>query len=526
VVMEVLKKERLLFIVLVLLGVALGVRWIAIMQNYVIANDATLYIKSAKLYSMGFYAEGFNTFPRSTFPLLIALSQKLFGDWVRAGQWVSALLGALTVIPLYLLARRLFDDKVAFLTAIFYSICPSLVKNSAEVVRDTPLVFFYITALWLGYKGIREGRVGMMGLAGVFILLSASLKDYGLVLFPSLLLFLIWCVFHHVATWRRALMLSTFFIGGAILVVIFLGILLNQRGFDIHAPIIARTEVVLLGIKGQKERSLEIEKKIESGEISRQGKRLLGLGLKHRFVLYSFHIFYRTVHAFNILLFFLFIFGLMKRRRIPYRSDEFLLFTIYATYIPLVLLHINVYNFFHPRNTFPLVVPSLIWSGVGFVELKERVILLIKGRNFPLREWALRWAAPLFLLIICIPLLSLAWAPHRKNKLELREIGLWLKDDGYAHSIIMGQREFARLAFYANGFFVPLPKGDYLDIVRFAREKGASLLVISKKTIDDVSPHFLDRVSPWDLQPVNIPGIKSPQYAAVVFRVKGLKEKK
>ena len=124
-VMEFLNKERLLFIALAFFGAALGVRWIAIMQNYVIANDATLYIKSAKLYSIGFYAEGFNTFPRSTFPLLIALSQKLFGDWVRAGQWVSALLGTLTIIPLYLLARRLFDDKVAFLTAIFYSICPS-----------------------------------------------------------------------------------------------------------------------------------------------------------------------------------------------------------------------------------------------------------------------------------------------------------------------------------------------------------------------------------------------------------------
>ncbi len=522
--MEVLNKERLLFIALAFFGAALGVRWIAIMQNYVIANDATLYIKSAKLYSMGFYAEGFNA--RSTFPLLIALSQKLFGDWVSAGQWVSAFLGALTVVPLYLLARCLFDDKVAFLTAIFYSICPSLVKNSTEVLRDMPSVFFYITALWLGYKGIREGRVGMMGLAGVFILLSASIKDYGLVLFASLLLLLIWFVFHHIATWKQALMLSTLFIGSAILIVIFFGIFLNQRGFSMHAPIIARTKVVLAGIKDQKERSLEIEKKIESSEIGPQDKRLLGLAVNQRFALYSYYIVYKTVHAFNFILFILFIFGVIKRKFIPYRKDEFVLFSLYATYIPLFLLHLNVYNFLQTKNTFPLVVPSLIWSGVGFVELKNRVTRLMNGRDFPLREWMLRWGTPLFLLVICIPLLSTAWAPHRKDKLELREIGLWLKDNGYVHSIVVGQHEFARLAFYADGDFMLLPKGSYQDIVRFAREKGASLLVISRKNIDHISPHFLDMASPSDLRPINIPGIKTPEYATMVFRVEGLRENK
>ena len=174
-----MKKGKLLLILLVLFSVALGIRWVAMIQNHVIASDAVLYVNSAKLYSQGDYAGGFKIFPRSSFPLFIVIAQRIFGDWIKAGQWVSAFFGALAVIPLYLLARRIFNEKIALVSALFYMICPSLVRNAAEILRDTPLIFFSMTALWLGYKGIKESRPGIMGLAGLFVLLSASLKDYG-----------------------------------------------------------------------------------------------------------------------------------------------------------------------------------------------------------------------------------------------------------------------------------------------------------------------------------------------------------
>lgn len=524
--MEFLNKERLLFIALAFFAAALGVRWIAIMQNYVVANDATLYIKSAKLYSMGAYAEGFNAFPRSTFPLFIAFVQRFVGNWVMAGQWVSAFFGALAVIPLYFLARRIFSEKIAMVSAIFYIVCPSLVKNSAEVLRDAPFIFFYITALWLGYAGIRDKRAGVIGLAGVFILLSASLKDYGLMLFVSLLLFLAWFIIKRQITVGKSLIFCFTFLLSAIVVLIPLGIGLDYKRFNMHAPIVSRAKSALTGITHQRAAMLELENEIERLEISTQGKRLFGLAIDHHFALYFFNIVSKTVHAFNIIFFVLFIFGLMKRYIVPYRFDEFLLLTIYVAYIPLFFLLLNFATYLQTKNVFPILVPSLIWSSVGFEEFIERAILWIKERDFALREKALRWVTPLLLLVICIPLLSMAWAPHRKDKLELREIGLWLKNNGYAYSTIVAQGELSRLVFYSDGAFVPLPGGTYQDIIRFAREKRASLLVISRKNIDHISPHFLDMASPSDLQPINIPGIKTPKYATMVFRVKGLRENK
>ena len=514
-----LKREKILFTILVLLGAALGVRWIAMLQNEVIANDAILYIKSAKLYSVGAFWEGFQAFPRSTFPLLIAFAQRFTGDWVWAGQWVSTFFGALAVVPFYLLAQGIFGEKIAIVSSIFYVICPSLVQKSAEVLRDTPFVFFYVTALWLGYEGMRKKRAEIMGLAGLFILLCASLKDYGLMLFLSLLLFLCWFVVKRQMTLRKAFFLCSTFLASAIVVLFLLGSVLYYKGFDIRTPILSRAESAFMGVTDQRSTVSRLEKEMEELEFSPQGKRLFGLAMDHRFALYFYDIFSKTVHAFNIILFVLFIFGLIKRHRTPYRMDEFLIFAICAVYIPLFLLFLSYTNFFQTKSIFPILVPLLIWSGVGFEEIIERSKRLMKKCPLALKEWGFKRVNLLILILIIIVMLSVGLAPKRRDKLELKEIGLWLKNNGYSNSIILGQDKLARLAFYAESEFIPLPKGTYEDIIRFAKERKASLLVIHKEVMDRLSPNFLGKVTSKDLLPIDITGIKASKYPILVFRI-------
>ena len=512
-------KKKLIFIVLVLFGVALGVRCIAMLQNQVIANDAIKYIKSAKLYAAGAYAEGFNAFPYSTFPLFIAFAQRLVGDWVRAGQWVCTIFGALAVIPFYFLARRIFSEKIATFSSIFYIVCPSLVENSAEVLRDTPFIFFYITALWLGYEGIREKRAGIMGLAGIFVLLCASLKDYGLMLFVSLLLFLCWFVIKRQITVRKALILCSTFLASGIIILTLFGSVLDYRRYNMYAPIVLRAESALAGITHQRAAMSKLEVEIERSELSTQGKRLLDLAIHHRFALYFFNIISKTVHAFNIILFVLFIFGLIKRYILPYRSDEFLLLTIYIAYVPLFFLLLNFAVFLQTKNTFPILVPSLIWSGVGFEEFVERVRRWSQKCAFPFKDWSLQHTGLLMISLITVVMLSMALGPHREDKLRLKEIGLWLKNNGYANSIILGRAELMRLAFYADSEFIPIPKGSYEDIIRFARERKASLLVADKEVMDRLPPNFLDKVSSKDMIPIPMAGIKTSKDPIVVFWV-------
>jgi hypothetical protein len=231
--------------------------------------------------------------------------------------------------------------------------------------------------------------------------------------------------------------------------------------------------------------------------------------------------------AFTVPLFILFLCGLLIRKKFRYRGDEFLLVALYGVFITAFLLYLNNTNYFVERHTFPVIVPSLIWCGVGFVELKERIFRWMKPREFFLKNYCVRWLTPLLLIVICVPLLATAWAPQRKDKLELKNIGLWLRDHGYAYSAIMGQGEgdFGRLAFYADSEFIELPKGDYQDIMRFAREKKANILVINQNSIDQFSPGFLGKISSRDLQRIDIPGIKTPKYATTVFLIKGAGER-
>jgi hypothetical protein len=125
------------------------------------------------------------------------------------------------------------------------------------------------------------------------------------------------------------------------------------------------------------------------------------------------------------------------------------------------------------------------------------------------------------IVLIIIAMLFIGLRPQRKDKLELKEIGLWLKNNGYANSVILGQAELMRLAFYADSKFIPIPKGSNEDIIRFAREKKGSLLVIDKEVMvmDRQSPNFLGKVTSKDLQPIDITGIKASNYPILVFRI-------
>jgi len=388
-----------------------------------------------------------------------------------------------------------------------------------------PFIFFYTTALWWGYKGIKDGKLVFVALSSFFIVISASLRPEGLTLLAALVLFLLWHGLKNGISWKKTLMAFGVLCATVFCIFSLFGLLMNQKGIQIGKMQIQaiKSIVSIRVIENQTMKSVENE--VEKMDISATGKEFFALAKKHRFVLYSSHIFCNTVKVFNIL-FPLFLFGLIKRRKIKYRQDEFLLFFIYAVLVPMFLIYLKNINYLHARYLFPMVVPSLIWSGVGFVELKERIIQWTKPRDFPLKDYVVRRIIPLLLLVICVPLLVMALAPQRKDKLELKEIGLWLKNNSYAHSIIAGQNDFRRLAFYAEGEFIELSKGNYQDIIRFTWEKKARLLVINQKTIDQLSPVFLEKISPRDLQRIDIPGIKTPKYATTVFLIKGAGERK
>jgi asparagine N-glycosylation enzyme membrane subunit Stt3 len=91
----------------------------------------------------------------------------------------AATVGALTVIPVYLVGKKLFNEKTGLFAALGMAMIPFHVKHSHYALIDVPATFFvawviYFSALILFNKNLRNYL-----LAGLFVGFAASTKYNG-----------------------------------------------------------------------------------------------------------------------------------------------------------------------------------------------------------------------------------------------------------------------------------------------------------------------------------------------------------
>jgi len=133
-----------------LLACSLAIRTCLVYAADVITPDGVLYIQIAKLIKsgnwMGVYDKGFY----SLYPFTIIAFQKIFSNWETAGRMTSALFGSLTVVPLFLLFRKMFDLKIAVVASIFFVLSPRIAEYSSDVLREPLYWLLSLAALWAG----------------------------------------------------------------------------------------------------------------------------------------------------------------------------------------------------------------------------------------------------------------------------------------------------------------------------------------------------------------------------------------
>jgi len=153
---------------------------VAFLQPQIITIDGTLYVKMAKLFSDGKY-EGISNTYFTLYPLMLFLVQKFVGDWELSGRLISLILGTLTVIPIFLLGRSLYNERVGWLSAFFYMTLPNFLNFDTDVLRDPTYWFFLALTLWLTWEGLKKNRLLLMGLAsigaGLGAIISGALAD-------------------------------------------------------------------------------------------------------------------------------------------------------------------------------------------------------------------------------------------------------------------------------------------------------------------------------------------------------------
>ena len=107
--------------------------------------------------------------------LLIQIAPLMYNDnliFYLLSRALSAVLGALTVIPIYLWTKNLADKKTALFATALLALTPLHVRNSHYALIDVPMLFFLCWALYFSTRSAV--------LSGLFLGFSASTKYNGI----------------------------------------------------------------------------------------------------------------------------------------------------------------------------------------------------------------------------------------------------------------------------------------------------------------------------------------------------------
>ena len=417
----------------------------------------------------------------------------IFRDWVIAAKSVSLLFGTITLVPLYFLLKRFFDDKISVLAMLVFALTPTLIHRSADLVRGPVCWFFSVLGLYLFVSQLDKRNHIYLLLSGLSFLMATWARV------EAVVFIIVSCFYILVVKQERKFeKLVIFTIPVAILMFIAIsGLIINTSHLNIFryekimpyvsAPT-AGYENLRLGLEHLRDQPL--------GPIGpwyidwvRHLVWFIALGI----LLTS------MVHAFFYPFFIVFIAGLVGIRkrikrdmRIPYFA-----FLSVGAFIILYLMVLRMQTM-ETRYVILFILSSSIFMGFGL----EKVIRFIKSK-FKLKE---SFALSIVCLLILACSLPKNLKPREADKLVFKEIGeLIAGREGNKQEILVvtSLHSIRWISFYANVNYkgAPCPQKNYdLDniigkgygeFVRNLRKRGIKYFLWEQKHWPKKSSYFI-----------------------------------
>ncbi len=139
---------------------------------------------------------------------LIAALLKLWPSPEHAGRLLSLICGVLSVVPLFLLTRRLFGWKAGVWAALAFSVWGMHIQFSTTAASESLALFLVLATLSLFAAGLEDGRFAPIGYAGLVLNLACATRYEAWLLIPLLGVVLLLADPDRVAAVTRA----TFFV--------------------------------------------------------------------------------------------------------------------------------------------------------------------------------------------------------------------------------------------------------------------------------------------------------------------------
>jgi 4-amino-4-deoxy-L-arabinose transferase-like glycosyltransferase len=167
--------------------------WLAARADIFFA-DGLRYIGQAKQFASGSWSGVLRRgIDHPVYPMLVSAVHGLFrlGEtpeaWQRAAQGASVAAAVLLIIPLYLLARELFGDRLALPSCLLACLVPLSGHVFADTLSESTFLLFWTTGLWASLRFLRLGQLRWVPLIVVASGLAYLTRPEGLLLPAALL---------------------------------------------------------------------------------------------------------------------------------------------------------------------------------------------------------------------------------------------------------------------------------------------------------------------------------------------------
>lgn len=464
-----------------LLLLALALRIAAAANTAVINHDGARFTMSARAIEAGDWDAALNVEARMPplYPLAIAGLSAVTGSLGLAGVVISVICGTLLVIPIYLLARAIWDARVAFLAGLVVAILPELALNAGDVWTE-PLFFlcFFASAAAIWFAGERPAWWKFL-LAGLFGGLAVNTRPEGLYTLAAILGWgAITAWIHRREPQGRALRIAGPLLAAAVwIALIFPYSNWIHSRFGFWSPTANQFAVKLLG-KPNVERAYTEGYRVDPSTVYESGRDQAALGRVGGQIWYVFKIYLRSSgYVFLPLL----VAGFFFLRRS--RGAVFLIL-IGAGYALPTWIGLAVGLPFDDRFALASLVALAPIIALAMIGPWEK----IAAAWAPERRRQIGIAATALLVIGCsVKCLT----PRDHRRLTLVDAGLWIRDRyGPGRRILTMDR---RVEHYADAWSDRVP-GTFEETKRLVADKAPVAIVMYDPYVDRHEPGFEEKL--------------------------------
>ncbi|MFA5339151.1 MAG: glycosyltransferase family 39 protein [Candidatus Omnitrophota bacterium] len=212
--------KKVISIALAIFAIALLPRlYVALSDRQVFTPDSIYYngLAGNILEGKGFSVGGKpTTFKEPFYPFFLAAVYHIFGNNYAAVKVIQAIIGALTCVIIFMIARRLFDAKTAVLGALIGCFYPAFIRTTELMITELLYTFLLISIIFFLLRYIQGGGYGNLAFCGAALGI-ASLTRSVIVLLPVFILLLAGKIFLS-----QARSVKKYIISAAILLAFFI----------------------------------------------------------------------------------------------------------------------------------------------------------------------------------------------------------------------------------------------------------------------------------------------------------------